>query len=139
MTFLLYLSYLFYPFFSGWKDAVLWSKKGDLAYSWDEHLIFTGERIGFASAVIATWWINPVWWAFLATGLCGIASFFFFHNGMYYLGRKWIDNTYLGFFSDTKGNHTSINVPVKIRVGLFIISICIVITVQIICSKYHLV
>jgi hypothetical protein len=132
MIILLYISFLIYPFFSGWKDAVLWSKQGDDAYSWDEHLIFTGERVGFGIAVTTACLVDMELHIFVVVGLCSIASFFFFHNGMYYLGRKWIDASYLNFFADTKGNKTFMNVPVWVRVPLFLASLSIIL-----CYEYY--
>lgn len=138
MTVLLYISFLVYPFFSGWKDAVLWSKRGADAYKWDEHLIFIGERIGVAIPFIlcfsAAWNHSITWSGFVTAGLCALASFFFVHNGMYYQGRYWIDNAYPGFWADTKNkkDKAPLNVSFPIRLALLACS-----TIYILCYEYY--
>jgi hypothetical protein len=138
MILLLYISFLFYPAFSGFKDAILWSMKGPKAFKWDEHIVFAGERLlGYGLPIVLTFYIayNHIlnWFGFVKIGVCGIASFFFFHDGMQYQGRKWIDKAYPGFFADTKGKNGTFNMPVEARIVLFICA-----TLYVLCYEYYL-
>jgi len=127
MIFLFYISLLIYPSFSGIKDAVLWSMKGPKAFTWDEHFIFIGERIlGYGPPIVLAFYLGYYhlisWGGLVQIGLCGFFSFFFFHDGMQYQGRKWIDRAYPGFFADTKGENGTFNMPVWLRIPLFLCS-----------------
>lgn len=136
MTILIWLVFLAYPFFSGWKDAVLWSKKGTDAYDWDEHIIFVGERLSYGATVVFCFYSGM--FEMISVGefwlivVCFILSFPFVHNGMYYESRKNIDNSYLGFYDDSRTSTAPLNISFPIRTGLIILSFLILIAYEII-------
>lgn len=53
---------------------------------------------------------------------CVCLSFPFFHDGFYYLGRKWIDEAYYGFFDMTTTSTAKTSFDPPQRVILFICS-----------------
>lgn len=136
MVILLYIIYSFYSILSGMKDAVLWSRKGTEAFGFDEHLIFIMERIAVLLAVVISCYgveddftnMTGIW----TTVFCSALSFPFLHNGSYYQSRKWIDNSYLGFYADSKTSTSFINFSFPIRSGMFLIAIA-----YLLCYEYY--
>lgn len=124
---LLYIAYAVYFSASGYKDAVLWSKTGTDAFSWNEHIIFGTERAAILAIGIISC-IAPI--DFIFASLWIWSAFPFFHNGFYYLGRNKINNKVYpnGFWSEpSKSSSAKINFSKIVRIALFIFSFLVII------------
>jgi hypothetical protein len=91
---MLELLFLLYAVFSGLKDAVLWSRKGDEAFEWNEHSIFVLERLAVGllpfAAVFHVLIIGGGWLELGLDVLTGALLFVPWHNVSYYFGQYWI-------------------------------------------------
>lgn len=116
---------------SGLVEAILWSKKGADAFTWNEHiallalrgLVFFGLFLGF--------WANAdmnFWRLVLSAGI-GYMGFVGLHPSFYYLFRNKIDRSYpMGFFSNPSRDSTAdINLSVGLRMLLILGSIILLV------------
>lgn len=74
----------------GWVEGILWSGLRTKAFPWNEHNVFTLQRLVLgATVLLATQFtlLEGVW-----TLLVTLPMFFFFHDGAYYLTRNEIDS-----------------------------------------------
>lgn len=75
----------------GVTQGILWSKTGNDAFKWNEHLVFATTMFLILllvqrASVLPSYFVWPT--------LCIMASWYpFFYNGSYYLTRKLIDKT----------------------------------------------
>jgi len=118
------LQLLFYACISGWKDAILWSRKGSDAYDWNEHYIFIAERGCIASIVFTI----PLLKDFTFVDSCVIigvfiACFSFLHNGFYYWQRNKIDVNEYHWFSNSKTSSAWYNANSTLRTVLFVVGV----------------
>lgn len=103
----LYLFLNLYAAASGVKDAVLWSKKGAEAFSWNEHKIFVIERTIICFALYTVLYLRHD--QLLVVIAAFVLSFSFWHNGCYYLGRNGIQsNVYPKGFWDESASSTAL-------------------------------
>ena len=117
---ILELQLLSYACISGWKDAILWSRKGSDAYDWNEHYIFIAERACIGSIVFTMPVINHFTFVDSAVIICVfIACFSFLHNGFYYTTRRYIDVDYYHWFSESKASSARFNFGYFLRTASF--------------------
>lgn len=95
----------------GFKDAILYGRKGDQSFTWNEHIVYITARGSFLLALLL-----PGNWI---TVLCSALMFSFFHNGFYYTQRDRIDGSYpKRWWAMTKGSSAKINMTPVIRTAL---------------------
>ena len=112
-----------YTFF-GFTEGLVWSKEADEAFTWNEHVPLTVQRI-FLGILILTCGLFgfQTSWQALASSL---PMFFFFHDGMIYLTRNSIrDNVYKKrwFDESTTSSAKSSSMSANWRIILFIIGV----------------
>jgi hypothetical protein len=81
----------------GFKEGILYSRKGADAFHWNEHLVFWVERIfayllwvaGFITGMLA---VTGRLWLVLTMGVSALLCFPFFHDELYNLCRFLINN-----------------------------------------------
>jgi hypothetical protein len=117
---ILELQLLSYACISGWKDAILWSRKGSDSYDWNEHYIFVAERGCIGSIVLTIPFLKD----FTFVDSCVIIGVFclcfpFLHNGFYYTTRRYIDFDYYTWFSESKTSSAKFNFGYVFRTVLF--------------------
>jgi hypothetical protein len=113
-----------YACISGWKDAILWSRKGSDAYDWNEHYIFIAERVCIGSMVFTIPLIK--YFKFVDSSVIigvFIACFSFLHNGFYYWQRNKIDVNEYHWFSNSKTSSAWYNANSTLRTILFILGV----------------
>lgn len=121
---ILELQLLSYACISGWKDAILWSRKGSDAYDWNEHYIFGIERACIGSIVL----IIPLLKDFTfvdSSAIIGVfvACFSFLHNGFYYWQRNKIDVNEYHWFSNSKTSSAWYNANSTFRTIAFVVGV----------------
>lgn len=125
-----------YASISGYKDGILYSKQGAEALPWDEHKLYTAERIVvgaiFTLSVLIgklVYWVSVthfiLWLVFMAIGI--FLSFSFFHNGFYNIARKHIDKPEMKFMSTTRRHGVTMHVPPVQRVAMLIVGVLLVV------------
>jgi hypothetical protein len=97
------LHFCCYSMMAGWIEAVLYSRRGNEAFKWNEHVLYVAIAgiIGVNYLVQAPENI----WDRVAVLICWALSHPFFHDGAYYEARKEIDVSYYWWFYDY--SHTS--------------------------------
>lgn len=120
---LVYTIFNIYAALSGFKDGVLYSKKGSEAFKWNEHLLFVAERGAVVMAIIGGIYLKPDIW-FLIPAV--VLSFPFWHDGFYYLGRHYIDVKEYRFNSDSKTSTADLEFSFLWRCILNIVSIVLI-------------
>lgn len=119
-----FLALCAYTCLSGWKDAILWSKKGAEAFPWNEHIVFVAERAAVGTLVFVDVPIGQK----LIVVVCWIFAFSFLHNGFYYETRKRIDKPDYYWFSDSTTSTATLEMNATFRTVLFVISVlCVVV------------
>jgi hypothetical protein len=120
----LLLQLLSYACISGWKDAILWSRKGSDAYDWNEHYIFIAERAIIGSIVFVLPFLSNM--LLLDSGVV-LATFCmcfsFLHNGFYYTTRRYIDVDYYTWFSESKTSSAKFNFGYVFRTICFVVGV----------------
>jgi len=131
----LFLQLLSYACISGWKDAILWSRKGSDAYDWNEHYIFITER-GCIGSIVFTIPLLKDFTFVDSSVIIGvfIACFSFLHNGFYYWQRNKIDINEYHWFSNSKTSSAWYNADSTLRTVLFVVG-AIAFAVYLIFSK----
>lgn len=95
----------------GFTHAILYSRKGEDSFSWNEHWVFSLMRVLLAVAAILPG--EPL---VVMSALC---MYPFFHNGMYYTQRDRIDGSYPKRWWDmTSGSSARTNFTVVQRTML---------------------
>lgn len=133
-----------YAFVSGIKDAILWSKKGADAFTWNEHKVFVAERgivlFIVLSVVICYSLLNKIGFPYydnvkLFLGVClvlssFILSFSYFHNGAYYVARKKINPKLKHYTWRGVSNSSTADIEFsyKERLALFIVSLILLVS-----------
>ena len=121
---ILELQLLSYACISGVKDGILWSKKGNEAFEWNEHLVLVAERACIGSIVFVLPFITNI--SLLDSGVM-LASyclcFSFLHNGCYYTTRRYIDVDYYNWFSESKSSSARFNLGIVFRLVTFSVGI----------------
>jgi len=123
---ILELQLLSYACISGWKDAILWSRKGSDAYDWNEHYIFDAERCCIASMVFTIIFLDgftfkDACWVIVTMGAC----FSFLHNGFYYWQRNKIDVNEYHWFSNSKTSSAWYNANSTLRTIAFVVGVLV--------------
>lgn len=117
---ILELQLLSYACISGWKDAILWSRKGSDAYDWNEHYIFIAERACVGSIVLLLPLLTkPSLLDVSAVLVTFCLCFPFLHNGCYYTTRRYIDVDYYHWFSESKSSSARFNFGYFLRTASF--------------------
>ena len=117
---ILELQLLSYACISGWKDAILWSRKGSDAYDWNEHYIFIAERACVGSIVLLLPLLTkPSLLDVSAVLVTFCLCFSFLHNGCYYTTRRYIDVDYYHWFSESKSSSARFNFGYFLRTASF--------------------
>jgi len=117
---ILELQLLSYACISGWKDAILWSRKGADAYDWNEHYIFNAERACVGSIVLLLPLLTkPSLLDVSAVLVTFCLCFSFLHNGCYYTTRRYIDVDYYHWFSESKSSSARFNFGYFLRTASF--------------------
>lgn len=117
---ILELQLLSYACISGWKDAILWSRKGSDAYDWNEHYIFIAERACVGSIVLLLPLLTkPSLLDVSAVLVTFCLCFSFLHNGCYYTTRRYIDVDYYHWFSESKSSSARFNFGYILRTASF--------------------
>lgn len=121
---ILELQLLSYACISGWKDAILWSRKGSDAYDWNEHYIFIAERACIGSIVLTI----PFFQNFTFVDCMWIIGVFilcfsFLHNGFYYWQRNKIDVNEYHWFSNSKTSKAWYNANSTLRTIAFVVGV----------------
>lgn len=135
LTLLLLFSFWCYASASGYKDGILYSLRGADAFTWNEHNLYTVERVFIGLIFFITYFCGKYFtfesnrhlglWLFMM-GLGVFMSFSFWHNGFYNLARKNIDIPRLRFMSNTGRYGVTMHFSPKDRIvglilGLFFI------------------
>ena len=112
----------------GLIEALLYSLKGNKGLKGlDEHRwLFTPLRILIFGAYPFTFHFIG-FEECLFVFFCALLSFPFFHDGFYYLGRKWIDGAYKGFCDMTTGSSAKTSFEPTTRIMLLITGLIIMI------------
>ena len=116
---LAFLALCAYACLSGWKDAILWSKKGVNAFPWNEHIVFVAERAAVGTLVFVDVPIAQK----LTVVACWLAAFSFLHNGFYYETRKRIDVPHYHWFGDSATSTATLQMNAIVRTVLFLVSV----------------
>lgn len=105
--------------------AVLWSKRGHEAFSWNEHIIFNIERGALVLLLLSAHYIESnLGWLIVAATF----TYPFFHNGSYYTFRDIIDGSYRRrFFAYSRDSSAVVNFTLKQRTVLSLISVVILV------------
>ena len=110
----------------GVTQGILWSKTGNDAFKWNEHLVFATTMF-LILLLVQRASVLPSY--FVWSTLCIMASWYpFFYNGSYYLTRKLIDKTGRtyphGWVSEpSKDSTADINLSWNIRLIGFVIGL----------------
>jgi len=121
----------FYACISGWKDAILWSRKGSDAYDWNEHYIFIAERACVGSIVFTIPLLKD--FTFVDSGViigAFLLCFSFLHNGFYYWQRNKIDVNKYHWFSNSKTSSAWYNANSTLRTIFFILGAIVFVVYQ---------
>ena len=122
----LFLQLCAYACISGWKDAVLWSKKGSDAYDWNEHWIFGIERACIGSIALTVPFMAD--FTLADSGviiLVFLLCFSFLHNGVYYWQRNKIDVKEYYWFSNSKTSTAWYNANSTLRTVFFVVGVIV--------------
>jgi hypothetical protein len=120
----LLLQLLSYACISGWKDAILWSRKGSDAYDWNEHYIFNAERACIGSIVLTIPLLKDFTFVDCSVIIGAfLLCFSFLHNGFYYWQRNKIDVNEYHWFSNSKTSTAWYNANSTLRTICFIIGV----------------
>lgn len=117
-----YLSLCLFYCVLGFKEGILWSKKGADAFKWNEHIVFAIERIGIG--LLAFFAVD---WQII---LVSVLAFPFFHNGVYYWSRNLINEDVYDreFFDEPSSTSTAkINFSLINRIVGFVLSLILLI------------
>ena len=121
---ILELQLCFYACISGWKDAILWSRKGSDAYDWNEHYIFVIERACVGSIVFTIPLLKDFTFVDSSVIICVfIVCFSFIHNGFYYWQRNKIDVNEYHWFSNSKTSSAWYNANSTLRTIAFVVGV----------------
>jgi hypothetical protein len=116
-----YLAFNIYACISGLKDSILYSLKGAESFPWNEHTIYTSERIAIVVLIVSGAFMDQKdLWVLI---LCIAFSFSFWHNGFYYEGRSFIDKKEYSFISDSTSSTAKLEVKWITRLIMKIVSI----------------
>lgn len=129
---LTFLFFQMYAAISGYKDGILYSRQGSDALPWDEHILYTWERIAvggiFTSAFLSgpyLYFLNPnpffVLVPIILMCFAALATFSFWHNGFYNISRQKIDMPSASFWSNSQRWGVKFHFSVGSRSGMAII------------------
>ena len=112
-----------YTFF-GFTEGLVWSKEADEAFTWNEHVPLTIQRIflGILALTCSVLGWQASWQALLSS----LPMFFFFHDGMIYLTRNSIRNTVYKkkwFDESTTSSAKSSSMSANWRIIFFIVGV----------------
>lgn len=105
----------------GFKEGMLYSRKGSQAFKWNEHLVFVLERSLIAISLVLFSFLNLQ----EATVLIAlwVFSFSFWHDGFYYVSREFIDVPKYHFSAESEDSSATLELSYFWRSFLFGISI----------------
>ena len=108
----------------GFVEALVWSKRGDDAFTWNEHVPLAIQRILLGVLVLCCSWqgFEISCYALLAS----IPMFFFFHDGTIYLVRNEINDAVYDkrwFDESTTSSATSKTMSANWRIILFAVGV----------------
>lgn len=130
---LLYGLFCFYFVLSGIKDAMLWSKKGAEAFTWNEHIVFVLERATIVLlsivSVLAVELTANFLVKYILVLVASLLAFAFWHNGTLYEARNRIDWAYPnGFWSNPSHSSTAkLNFTLTTRLLMWLVSVVIMV------------
>lgn len=117
-------SFIVYACADGFSHAILYGRKGDQSFKWNEHIVFNIARGSFLLALFLP---GNIW-----TVLSAACTFPFFHNGFYYTQRDRIDGSYpKRWWAMTKGSSAKINFTPVIRTALAVLGLVAFVCTQI--------
>ncbi|WP_216689000.1 hypothetical protein [Hymenobacter siberiensis] len=86
---------LAYAALDGFCDALYYSRMGADAFSWNEHLTLTAQRVVFVLCGLLATQVSM--YQFAIVGLAWGLGFSLVHNGFYEVGRQLIDGRKLDY------------------------------------------
>ena len=115
----------------GFTEALVWSKKGDDAFTWNEHIPLAIQRILLGVLVLGCGWqgFEVSCYALLSS----LPMFFFFHDGTIYLVRNDINDALYDkrwFDESTTSSATFKTMSARWRIILFSVGVCLTIYFQ---------
>ena len=105
----------------GFKEGILYSRKGAEAFRWDEHLVFLIERSLIAILLILFCFLNLEEAVVLI--ILWVFSFSYWHNGCYFVSREYIDVPKYHFTGESDTSSAVLELNFWQRASLKIISI----------------
>jgi hypothetical protein len=133
ILFILYIVLLWlFSSLLGASDGILWGRQASDSFKWNEHIVLASHRALVLVLIILAKFL-PVPDLFIAL-TAGFLSFSFFHNGIYYITRHYIDVEYYKFSSDSRQSSALFEVPFRLRYLLFVLSL-LLITLYIVYGK----
>jgi len=110
----------------GATDAILYSKTASDAFKWNEHIVFTFQRMSVALLVLTGFFLEDLT-QLIGVFISCVFCFSWFHNGVYYETRRRIDVPSYNFFSSSSTSTSVIELSFIRRTALLIIGILIAI------------
>ena len=111
----------------GFVEGLVWSKEGSEAFTWNEHIPLSIQRVLLGILGLGCAWLGfDVAWKSLVSSL---PMFFFFHDGMIYLTRNLINPAVYKrkwFDESITSTATYGTMSLRWRIGLFLVG-CILI------------
>ncbi|KUG07443.1 hypothetical protein [Solirubrum puertoriconensis] len=108
-----------YALLSGFKDSILWSRKGAEAFRWNEHVVFVLERITLVAVAILCTQLSAL------QALCAVLSYALMfslpHNTAYYWGRSRIDSQPFDIRYSSTTSTAKLEFNFKTRLVLFLV------------------
>lgn len=115
----------------GFVEGLVWSKEADEAFTWNEHIPLSIQRILLGILVLWCSWLGfEITWKSLVLSL---PMFFFFHDGMIYLTRNLINPLVYKrkwFAESTTSSATLGTMSARWRIILFAIGLALTIYFQ---------
>ena len=115
----------------GFIEALVWSKEGSEAFTWNEHIPLTIQRILLGVLVVGCGWqgLEISCQALLSS----LPMFFFFHDGTIYLVRNEINDADYDkrwFDESTTSSATLKTMSARWRIILFSVGVCLALYFQ---------
>ena len=127
---ILVMSYTAWILSSATTEAILYSGQGSKAFKWNEHVVYTINRLSTLMMVVsATLLHDKLLTINGVVMLISLVSIYpFFHDGQYYETRKQIDTPSYNFKSSSQTSTAWIELNWPKRLTLFIIGVILPIT-----------
>lgn len=115
----------------GFVEALIWSKKGDDAFTWNEHVPLAIQRILLGVLVLGCGWQG--FEISCQALLSSLPMFFFFHDGAIYLVRNDINKALYDkrwFDESITSSATLKTMSTNWRIILFSVGVCLTLYFQ---------